>query len=58
MERALDIGLHIGAGAAVLRGIASFDAGGSAASNYPTASAILFIGGLWILMNLRRPSGR
>ncbi|MEM9696467.1 MAG: hypothetical protein AAGA56_28240 [Myxococcota bacterium] len=58
MDRFSNIGLHIGAGAALLRGLAAFDAGGSANSFHPTASAILFVGGLFILLQLRRaPSG-
>ena len=58
VQRAFSVGLHVAAFAAVLRGLAAFDAGGSAASSYPTASAILFVGGLAVLVMLRRDAAR
>lgn len=54
MARALPIGIQIAAVAAVVRGLAAFDSGASAASNQPTASAILFVGGLLVLDSFRR----
>ncbi len=46
--------MYLAAVAAMVRGLAAFDAGGSAAGNYPTASAILFVGGLFALIALRQ----
>ena len=45
--------LYVAGVAAMLRGLAAFDAGASAASNYPLPSAILFIGGAFLLLRLR-----
>jgi hypothetical protein len=54
MDRYSLILMHLAAVAAMVRGLAAFDGGGSAASNHPTASAILFVGGLFALISLRQ----
>ena len=53
MDGFLRIILYLAGLAAMLRGLAAFDAGGSAAENYPLPSAILFIGGAFLLLRLR-----
>lgn len=53
MNRAIFVVLHLAAAAAMVRGLAAFDAGPSAADNQPIASAILFVGGLLTLVQLR-----
>lgn len=58
MERYSLIFMHLAAIAAMVRGLAAFDSGGSAASSYPTASAILFVGGLFALIALRHATNR
>ena len=53
MDGFLRTTLYVAGVAAMLRGLAAFDAGASAASNYPLPSAILFIGGAFLLLRLR-----
>ena len=53
MDRFLRTTLYIAGVAAMLRGLAAFDAGTSAASNHPLPSAVLFIGGAFLLLRLR-----
>lgn len=53
MDRIVTIVLYIAGVGALLRGLAAFDSGGSAAANNPLASAVLFVGGALLLQRLR-----
>jgi hypothetical protein len=48
MKKTIEIIIYISIVAAFLRGLFVFDQGGSAADTYPTASAICFIGSIFL----------
>ncbi len=48
MKKAIEIIIYASIVAAFLRGLFVFDQGGSAAGTYPTASAICFIGSIFL----------